>query len=141
MPNRKKGGALTEAMRATLRAYWAQAQAYQKLLYFVGFLLLASAVFHSAVLVVTRGSLEGDVSWRKPILFGESFGLTALSVTWVMNFLPKWRFLGWLLAGALSLANTGRSFALRFSSGVGCPPISTTARLLTPLSSLLRKKG
>ena len=95
------------AMLASLHGYWEQAEDYQRFLYVVGGLLVFSAVFHTGVLIVTGGSLEGDVSWRKPILFGESFGLTALSVAWVMTFLPKWRFRGWLLLGTLGFANFG----------------------------------
>lgn len=96
---------LVRDMSTSVRGYWAQAQDYQTFLYFVGFLLLASAVFHAGVLVLTGGSLQGDVSWRKPILFGESFGLTAIFIAWVMTFLPKRRLAGWLLSLTLGLAN------------------------------------
>ena len=87
-------GTLIRAMVATLRSYWSQAGGYQKFLYFTGGLLLVSVVFHTGVLIVTGGSLAGDVSWRKPILFGEAFGLNALSLAWVMTFLPKRRVRG-----------------------------------------------
>ena len=103
-------GALSSAMLATLRGFWTKAQGYQKFLYLIGAMLLISAVFHSVVLIATGGSLEGPVSWRKPILFAESFGLTAISVAWVLTFLPKSRVLGWLLAGALGVANFGEVF-------------------------------
>ena len=99
--------ALAGAMLDALRRYWTDAESYQKFLYSVGALLVASAVFHLVVLIVTGGSWYGTVSWRKPILFGESFGLTALSVAWVLTFLPKRKVAGWLLAGAIGLANTG----------------------------------
>ncbi len=62
MVETKQASTLIRAMRGSLRGYWAQAEGYQKFLYFVGFLLLASAVFHGVVLVVTGGSLEGDVA-------------------------------------------------------------------------------
>jgi hypothetical protein len=114
-------GAPIPAMQATLRGYWAQAEGYQKFLYSVGALLLASAVFHTGVLAATGGSLEGDVSWRKPILFGEAFGLTALSLAWVMTFLPKRRVVGWLLAGALGLANAGEVFLVAMQQWRGVP--------------------
>lgn len=93
-------------MKASLGGYWDQAESYQKFLYVVGALLILSAAFHAGVLLLTGGSWEGDVSWRKPILFGESFGLTAVSLAWVMTFLPRWRWRGWLLALALGVANT-----------------------------------
>jgi hypothetical protein len=100
-------GELGERMLASLRGYWIEAQGYQKFLYGVGALLVLSAVFHTGVMLATGGSLEGDVSWRKPITFGESFGLTAISIAWIMTFLPKMRLLGWALALALGFANFG----------------------------------
>jgi hypothetical protein len=100
-------GELGERMLASLRGYRVEAQGYQKFLYGVGALLVLSAVFHTGVMLATGGSLEGDVSWRKPITFGESFGLTAISIAWIMTFLPKGRLLGWPLALALGLANLG----------------------------------
>jgi len=108
-------------MRASLRGYWEQAEPYQKFLYGVGGLLILSAVFHAGVLVVTGGPLAGDVSWRKPILFGESFGLTAVSIAWVMGFLPRRRWLGWPLAGALGLANFSEVFWVSFQQWRGVP--------------------
>lgn len=55
-------GAQSQVMLASVRGYWAQAESYQKFLYFIGFLLLVSAVFHTGVFIVTGGSLEGDIS-------------------------------------------------------------------------------
>lgn len=112
---------LAGAMVASLRKYWMRAASYQRFLYFVGFLLLASAVFHAGVLVVTSGALEGDVSWRKPILFGESFGLTVISVAWVMTFLPRRRLIGCLLAGALGIANLAEVFLVAMQQWRGVP--------------------
>ena len=93
--------ALIGAMLATLRDYWRAAATYQKFLYVSGALLVVSAVFHTGVLIATGGTLSGPISWRKPILFGEAFGLTAITVGWVLTFLPKHRVRGWLLAGML----------------------------------------
>jgi hypothetical protein len=104
-----------------LRSYWTRAEGYQKFLYFIGALLLLSAVFHTGVLIVTGGSLEGPISWRKPILFGEAFGLTAISVAWVMTFLPKRQVVGWLLAGALGLANFGEVVWVAMQQWRGVP--------------------
>ena len=117
----KQFSKLEEDSLASLRSYWNQAEGYQKCLYSIGFLLVASAAFHAGVLIVTGGSLEGDVSWRKPILFGESFGLTALSVAWVMTFLRRWRVAGWLLAGTLGLANFGEVFLVAMQQWRGVP--------------------
>jgi hypothetical protein len=96
---------LGQSLLTSVRGYWKHAQSNQKFLYAIGMRLLLSAAFHGAVFLLKDGSFEGDVSWRKPILFGESFGLTAISIAWVMTFLPKWPIRGWLLAIALGLAN------------------------------------
>jgi len=93
------------AFVARLREHWNSVESYQRFAYSIGIFLVASAAFHSGVLVFTGGSLEGPVSWRKPILFGESFGLTAVSVAWVMTFLPKRPAIGWLLMGPFGLAH------------------------------------
>jgi hypothetical protein len=90
---------------ARLGEQWSIAESYQKFAYCVGGLLIASAVFHTGVLLAGGGSLEGPVSWRKPILFGEAFGLTLVTVAWIMTFLPRRPILGWILMGGLSAAN------------------------------------
>jgi hypothetical protein len=65
--------------------------AYQRLLWWGGTLLLASAVVHAVVAVVDGTSWWGPVSWRKPVLFGESLGLLLWSLVWIMRQLPgRW---------------------------------------------------
>ena len=51
--------------------------------YWVGGLLFASGVFHLLVFFVDGGPWEGPVSWRKPVTFGLSFGLTLATFVWV----------------------------------------------------------
>ena len=67
-------------------------RAASRSLYFAGLLLLASGLFHIFVWLHFGGEWEGSVSWRKPILFGISTGLTLLSISWVFNKLRphKW---------------------------------------------------
>ena len=48
-------------------------------------LLLASGVFHIGVWGFLGGEWEGDVSWRKPILFGLSAGMTLASFSWLYH--------------------------------------------------------
>jgi len=112
---------LRASMLVTVKGYWTDAVGYQRFLYLAGSLLLLSAAFHAVVLLVTGGSLSGDVSWRKPILFGEAFGLTALTVAWVMTFLPKRNFSGWLLGGTLGVANVGEVFWVALQQWRGVP--------------------
>lgn len=119
--SRKNSNAPGRSLLATLRGHWADAEPYQRFLYFAGLLLLASSMFHLAVLIVTRGPLDGDISWRKPILFGESFGLTVLSVGWVMTYLPKWTAAGWLVAISLGVSNLGEVFLVSMQQWRGVP--------------------
>ncbi len=62
----------------------------------IGLLLVASGLAHLVVWAVAGGPWAGSVSWRKPILFGISGGLTSLSLGWAWSKLP-WRWGdGWL---------------------------------------------
>jgi hypothetical protein len=77
----------------------------QRLLVLSGIVLLASGLFHTIVwLLAGLPSLEGPVSWRKPIEFGISGGITTLSLAWVVGRMPVPRS-RWLdLAPALAVA-------------------------------------
>lgn len=69
-----------------------------------GGLLVASGLAHVGVWAVLGGPWEGPVTWRKPILFGISGGLTALSMGWVWSKMPERRWdvpLSWLTTIAL----------------------------------------
>ena len=57
----------------------------QSAMYFSGALLVLSGLFHIFVWAIDGGSLSGDVSWRKPILFGFSAGVTMLSLGWLVG--------------------------------------------------------
>ncbi len=63
----------------------------------LGGLLVASGLVHLAVWAVLGGPWEGPVTWRKPILFGLSAGLTSVSLGWGWSHLP-WRRSDGLLA-------------------------------------------
>jgi uncharacterized membrane protein (DUF485 family) len=97
--------ALFQAMSASLRSYWALAESYQRFVYILSALLIASGLFHAVVFLFSGEPWAGPVSWRKPILFGISFGITNFSLAWVMTFLPKVRARAWLLMGALGIAS------------------------------------
>ena len=56
-----------------------------------GLLLGVSGVAHLVIWAARGGPWEGPVTWRKPILFGISGGLTALSLGWVWAALPRRR--------------------------------------------------
>ncbi len=64
----------------------------------VGVMLVASGLAHAVVWAILGGPWEGPVTWRKPILFGISGGLTSLSAAWVWSRLPWRRGDAWLAA-------------------------------------------
>ena len=101
---------VVDDMLASIRGSWSQAESYQKFAYVIGALLITSGLFHLGVLIVTGGAWEGPVSWRKAMSFGLSFGITTVSLAWIMNFLPKRRVLNWVLMGVLGLAIFGEVF-------------------------------
>ena len=109
------------AMGAALWSYWREAAGYQRFLYLVGALLMLSGVFHAGVLLVDGGGWAGPLSWRKPIVFGLSFGVTAVSLAWIMSFLPRRRVRGWLLLGTFGVASLGEVFLITMQAWRGVP--------------------
>ncbi len=75
---------------------WREPRARQLVL--VGALLVASGLAHAVAWATLGGPWEGPVTWRKPILFGISGGLTSLSAAWVWAKLPPRRGDVWLAA-------------------------------------------
>jgi hypothetical protein len=67
-------------MTDSLSDYLRDVTAYQRFLYGVAALLMVSAIVHAAVWLADGGAWEGPVSWRKPILFSFSFGITSASL-------------------------------------------------------------
>lgn len=70
-------------------AWWTDRRAWP--LAALGAVLVASGLAHVPVWAVLGGPWEGPVTWRKPILFGISGGLTAISLGWVWAMLPPRR--------------------------------------------------
>jgi hypothetical protein len=60
-------------------------------------------MFHVGVYLLRDGGWAGPVSWRKPIEFGISGGITTLSLAAVMSRLPRIGWLAWPCAVAISL--------------------------------------
>src|SRR5690349_9565200 len=76
----------------------------ERLSYRIGSVLIASGLFHAAVLIVSGGTWEGPISWRKPMTFGLSFGITVITIAWVASFLPLRTRVRNLLLGAFATA-------------------------------------
>jgi hypothetical protein len=79
--------------------------AYQRFAYVCGALLVTSGLLHGVVFLVDGGPWEGPVSWRKPIVFGLSFGITLATVAWFTTFLRLRRAVGWAVVGPFTVAS------------------------------------
>ncbi|MFI6353627.1 hypothetical protein ACIBJF_13420 [Streptomyces sp. NPDC050743] len=62
-------------------------RAVDRLCHATGLLLVLSGLVHLGVFAVDGGPWDGPVSWRKPVTFGLSFGLTLIAITWVTSYL------------------------------------------------------
>jgi hypothetical protein len=68
----------------------------ERLCHATGLVLILSGLAHLVVFAVDGGPWDGPVSWRKPVTFGLSFGVTLIAVTWVTSYLrigPRLRVL------------------------------------------------
>lgn len=83
---------------------------YQRFAYLCGAVLVLSGVVHGFVFLLDGGPWEGPVSWRKPILFGLSFGISLVALTWILGFLRPRKAAGWIVLGALAVASAGEVF-------------------------------
>jgi hypothetical protein len=97
------------------------AASYQKFAYACAALLLASGVFHGFVFLIDGGSWEGPVSWRKPIVFGLSFGILLMTLTWIMGLLPTRRATNLVLLGVLGVASLAEVFLITMQRWRGVP--------------------
>jgi hypothetical protein len=94
---------------------------YQRFGYVCAGLLVASGLFHIGVYAVDGGPWQGPVSWRKPVVFGLSFGITLATITWFLTFLRPGRVVGWLLLGLYSLASLAEVFLISMQAWRGVP--------------------
>lgn len=84
---------------------FAQVEPYQRFAYWCAALLVLSGIFHLGVYVVDGGAWEGPLSWRKPIVFGLSFGISLATLAWITTFIRPRRAWGWVLIGVFSVAS------------------------------------
>lgn len=109
-------------MISDLHDRWRQRCWPQTLLVGTGAFLVLSGLFHTIVFLADRGSSwDGPVSWRKPILFGFSFGITLLAGAWIMTYLPRLRVRGAVIAVALAVSSVGEVFLIDMQRWRGVP--------------------
>jgi hypothetical protein len=106
---------------ASVRSLWRRRRAYQTFLVWISTLLIVSGTLHTALWVLSSDSWTDPVSWRKPALFGLSFGLTGLSVAAIHSALRDRRVLGWLTCGGFGLASAGEVAIITVQRWRGVP--------------------
>jgi hypothetical protein len=94
---------------------------YQKFAYACATLLLVSGAFHGLVFLIDGGSWEGPVSWRKPIVFGLSFGIMLMTATWMVGLMRMRKATGWILLGVLSVASVAEVVLITMQRWRGVP--------------------
>jgi hypothetical protein len=97
------------------------AASYQRFAYACAGLLLLSGLFHGIVFLVDGGPWEGPVAWRKPVVFGLSFGITLATIAWIVGFLRMRKVTGWLVLGTLSVASVLEVFLITMQRWRGVP--------------------
>lgn len=108
--------AITEPLRSIGRL-----PAPHRFLIACGLLLLASAAFHGIVFLLSGTSWEGPLSWRKPILFGFSFGITAVTIGLIAANLRMRIGLAWGLLGSLGVASVAETALITMQAWRGVP--------------------
>lgn len=91
-------------MFTIMRNHWDDAPGYRRLAYITGALLIATGLAHAVAWLVVGGPVTGPLSWRKPVAFGISFGLTTATLAWVAAYLPVRRGIGWALSVVLCVS-------------------------------------
>jgi len=100
---------------------WQELSAPAKVLTAVGLLMFASAAFHTVVFLLSGTAWEGPVSWRKPITFGLSLGLTAITIALVESRFRLWRWVSWSLLGTIAVVTLVEDFLITLQVWRGAP--------------------
>jgi hypothetical protein len=89
---------------------FAPAASYQRFAYVCSALMVFSGLAHVLVYLVDGGPWSGPVSWRKPIVFGLSFGIALATLAWMLRFVRPRAAVAWVITGLLALAMLGEVF-------------------------------
>ncbi|MFG1812792.1 hypothetical protein ACGFIF_03410 [Kribbella sp. NPDC049174] len=116
-PIRDSGKGLVAAVSEVAR--FRPTASYQRFAYACGALLVLSGLFHLVVYLVDGGPWGGPLSWRKPIVFGLSFGITLVTIAWLMPFLRAGRVTGWIVVGLFSVASVAEVFLISMQTWRG----------------------
>jgi hypothetical protein len=59
----------------------------ERVCYLVGSVLIVAGLLHLGMFALDPRPLHGPLSWRKPVTFGVSFGLTLVAIAWIASYL------------------------------------------------------
>ncbi|MBC8163568.1 MAG: hypothetical protein H7Z42_20370 [Roseiflexaceae bacterium] len=102
-------------------AYWRKSTVAQQALFVAGTLLFISMFVHGLALIVTGGSIDGPVSFRKVITFSETLGLTCWAVAWMLPIFSLRRVATWLLTGFVLVFTLGEAALMSMQVWRGVP--------------------
>lgn len=103
--------------------------AQQRFLAVVGVVLIASGIIHGVIAVGALASGDdwlGPLSWRKPVVFGLSFGMLTLTVAWILRLMPHRRW-GWIPTALLGVFSVIEVAAITLQTWRGEPSHFNTA--------------
>ncbi|MET1043039.1 MAG: hypothetical protein ABWX59_02815 [Microbacteriaceae bacterium] len=86
-----------------------------------GLILLLSAAVHGVVFLLSGTSWDGPVSFRKPVLFGFSFGITCVTIALIATQIRMRPWLAWLLLGPLAVASVVETVLITMQAWRGVP--------------------
>src|ERR1043166_1539195 len=124
------------AMLASIQSCWTRGRRVERAAYVVAALLLASGLFHLAVLIAGGGSWEGPLSFRKPMAFGLSFALTLATIVWTASFLTLTHWTRALLLYLFAAASVFETALVSLQTWRGVP---SHFNLETPTDALIAR--
>jgi hypothetical protein len=110
-----------DSIADSLGTFWRCGETVERVGYVVGALLLLSGLIHLGILVFSGRSWMGPLSFRKPAVFGLSFGVTLITVVWVASFLQLGARMRSALLSAFAIASTVETMLVSLQAWRGVP--------------------
>jgi hypothetical protein len=73
--------------RVMVREWFGSVRPIERSCYVIGAALMLAGLAHLMVAAIDTRPWSGPLSWRKPVTFGLSFGITLIAITWVSSYL------------------------------------------------------
>lgn len=113
--------ALSREMAGRVAGYWHEGSGPQRWLFASGTILMLAGLAHLVPAAVTDLPWQGPVSFRKPTLFGVSFGLTCVTIAWVLAYVRVGTRAQWAVAALLGGGSVVEVAAVSLQAFRGVP--------------------